>query len=425
MSKWAKITAQLKEYKSEFDRLSKCLSITQYRTVSTETFDANLLNFIKIYNEIVEYICGTYEVLTQEHQTLAESFHTQLRDKVLLLFQKLQIKIVVPPGITQIDPQVESNYTSETETETDNDDDTMVLTPDAFLSLAARTINNSYSGDPLGLRAFSNAVRLLDTQAGTEHKKLLIDFILTRLEGKALEIVPEIPATTKEILDSLSNEIKPESSKIITSRMLALKFNRSNVQDFSKQADELAEAMQRALITEGIPRNKSKELTIEKTIELCRNNSKSDLVKAVLAATSYTDPKEVIAKLILESSTEKQEKQVLAYRAHFQNRRGRSSNPRNRGNFNNYDNRNNQSYQNRNTYQNNNSQYYNNSNGRGRGNRGNHFNSRGQRGGNRGGRTFYNNDRSVRAIEASENYSGPQPLMLGDVSQNQIVTFPQ
>lgn len=55
-------------------------------------------------------------------------------------------------------------------------------------------------------------------------------------------------------------------------------------------------------------------MAIDQTINVCRLNAKSGLVKSILASTYFTDPKDVVAKLIIEESNEIKEKQVLAFR---------------------------------------------------------------------------------------------------------------
>lgn len=223
--------------------------------------------------------------------------------------------------------------------------------------------------------------------------------------------VPKDPQTIDEIIKGLEGgDIKIESSKIITSRLLSLKFNRSNTLDFCQQSEKLTESLQRSLIGEGITKEKSREMTIEKTVEMCRLNTRSDLVKAVLAATPFTDSKEVVAKLILESSTEIQEKQILSFKANNK----KKFNNNDRGKFRkDYNNRNSNNPPNVSNSQRNNY--------RGRGNyHGGDFNNRGRGGySNRGnGHNNYYQNRSARPIKASENHDAPQQnIQLGALTQ--------
>lgn len=100
-------------------------------------------------------------------------------------------------------------------------------------------------------------------------------------------------------------------------------------------------------------------MAVDKTVDTCRKNARTDLVRSVLASTSFQDPKEVIAKFLTET-TLSSEHQVMHYEK-FNNYRGNSNNRgsyrgRNRGRYkNNY----NFSNSNQNNYN------YNNKNGRG------------------------------------------------------------
>lgn len=189
-----------------------------------------------------------------------------------------------------------------------------------FLKLASATINYTFSGEILKLQSFIDSIELLESMADTnDTKKLLVSFVKTKIDGVAREQLPEDCDSIKKIIESLKKNIKVESSKIIEARMIGVRLDRENQQSFSKRAEELSECFRRSLVFEGIPAMKADEMTIEKTIELCRKNAQSDLVKAVLASTKFESPKEVIAKMIVEANTEKAETNVLAYRAYNTN----------------------------------------------------------------------------------------------------------
>lgn len=123
---------------------------------------------------------------------------------------------------------------------------------------------------------------------------------MTRLEGIAREAIVIEPTNPNDIITQLRAAIKTEPSKVIEGRILALRTERTNLTKFAERAEELAEQLRRSLITEGFSKPKAKELSIEKTVELCRKSARNDTVKAVLAASKFTEPKEVIAKMIVE-----------------------------------------------------------------------------------------------------------------------------
>lgn len=367
------IITEVEESKTEIDRLHKCLSVTQYRLVSQDTFDINLNNYIESYNYITKLFKKYYDKFTTEHKQLATEHLTKLRDKTERLFKTLDINIEVSPELQILDR--------------DNTiilPENMAMKPEDFLGLAARQIPKNYNG---ARTAFINSIRLLEKISKGTNDDILLSFLMTKLVGKAVEVVPTEPTNIEDIIKGLL-EIKPESSKVVSSKMTSLRFDRGKITDFSEQATKLSEALQRSLVIEGVTQDKAKEMVIDKTIEMCRGNARSDLVKAVLSATTYTSPDEVIAKLILESSKETQEKQVMAYRANNRNNNHRN---RGRGGHNNFNNDRRQLRYNNSGY---NQGYQGKKNAWYRGNRGR-------------GRGNYQHQ-SVRVIEASGNEETPQ-----------------
>lgn len=290
--------------------------------------------------------------------------------------------------------------------------DKMTLTKVEFLKLATAHFKRIYEGDPLGLDAFIDSIDLLRDYAENEDlKTTLIKLVKANLGGKARECIPREPQNIDEIITGLRSRIKPDNSKVIMGRMLALRLDRSKMTEFSTQADQLSEALERSLIIEGISQDKAREMTVEKSVELCRNLSRSDLVKSVLAATRFDSPKDVFSKFIVEADTETKEKQILAYRQ-MQKR----DNPRGRGSKNgksNYNNRGKGGYQN--NYNGNSQNGYNNKNGNYRGN------GRGRGGGR--GRGNYNNYNSnnyqEHNIRYTENAGGPQDWRANQNNQSQ------
>jgi len=390
---WAKFTELLEEKKTEFEKLYKCLHVSRTRKVSTETFDRNLNDIIEVYNAVVKRIVGTE--LTGDHLEFCNRFHAQLRDKLLKLFTLIKVRIEVPFGLIEVDPQVVVAESSDTESE-------MVLSPEDFLSLAGRTIPHRFAGDVLARPAFINSIKLLEKMSGATHLELLVTFLMTKLESIAMEAVPAEPKTVQEIIDGLMT-IKPDSSKVVASRLRSLRFDRTKVQDFTEEATKLGEALQRALILEGVGKEKAREMTVEETKDMCRSNTNSDFVKAVVSASQYHDPDEVVAKLILETSAATRDKQVLAYKAQYRGKRGKKYRGNNGNNYGKWSNGGNQ-------YQ---SQYQ--QGGNGRGNYRGRFNYRGR---GRGRGNYQNHQgQSVRVIEALGNEQAPQQYQqLGEMS---------
>lgn len=279
------------------------------------------------------------------------------------------------------------------------------LSPVEFLKLCSSTINKNFSGDPLTLQSFIDSIELLQTMATNINLMgILVKFVRCKLEGKARESINETHITIGEIINQLKNKIKCENSKVIEGRMQALRADRVPLQDFSAKADALAESFRRALVMEGIPSEKAQEMTIDKTVEMCRASARSDLAKAVLASSSFKDPKEVVAKFLVEISSESKEKQVLAFKSqkgkHYQNNKNKNNNTNK-----NYHSRNNNS-NNRQYNQNNRQNSYSHNNN----NQHNRYNSRNNSNYSRSNNSQYqyNSNQPRQNIRYMENSVAPQ-----------------
>lgn len=363
-----------KTLKGEFKKVTKRV-LKKNISKNPEKLEEYETDLIKTYNDIITYVAHYYNDLDQNIQETIRTDLLRLRDNLASSFQKLNLRVKLPARLIEKIRDLEP--LSDVEDDADNMPDQISVTD--FLRLAANTINRNFSGDPLALNAFINSINLLKTIADATHEALLRQFILSKLEGRALEAVPQNVNSIDEIITALKSTIKPDNSKVISGRMMALRADRVSMQDFTKQAEDLADAFKRSLVVEGISQSKAKEMAIEKTIEMCRTSAKTDLVKSILAATSFTDPKEVVAKFVVESTSENKEKHVLAYGSNdFRNRKRGNNSYRGKGrNFNNSGRNFNRNYNNNGNYNGNNGyrgkRRYNNDRGRGYNNNNNRY----------------------------------------------------
>lgn len=264
-----------------------------------------------------------------------------------------------------------------------------------FILKLSQLIRKPFTGDPLCLDAFIESIELAELGTSEALKPTLVKFLKSKLEGKAKEAVPTDATTVAEIKNALKAKVKPENTAVVMGRLLALRCDREKLQNFQEKAEDLADRLRRAYISDGMPAELAKSLTIEKTIEMCRSSARTQLVKSVLASTHFSEPSDVLAKYVVEVANENRETkeaQVLKFTSNRGRGRGYS-----RGYNNNYNNQNrNYNYQN-NGYNRGNS-WHNNGRGRGRGRgRGGNYNR-----GNQNGQ----NERYVRIFEA-ENAPAP------------------
>lgn len=289
-----------------------------------------------------------------------------------------------------------------------NSDTEMTQTVKEIMAMANNAINYRFDGDPLKLDSFIDAIELLKEVRQEHNETILLKFLMTRLEGKAREAIVTQPETPDDIIDQLKLSIQTESSKVIEGRILALRADKMNLTKFAERAEELADEFRRSLVVEGFSKQKAKELSIEKTVELCRKSARNDTVQAIIASTKFSEPKEAIAKMIVEINNLK----LFRNSSQYTHKHGNQKNGNGHSNkFNKNNNRNSNSNSNSNSndgrYNNNNRQNsYN-----GRQNFHGHGNNRNNQNGHNS-RTFTNsnsrrsNEQPVRMISGNETNPG-------------------
>lgn len=315
----------------------------------------------------------------------------------------------------------------------------MVQTAQEAVKIVSQTITKNFDGNPLQLKAFLIALNVLDSLIEQQNKNLVIQSVLSKLEGKALECMPDDVDSFDKIKEILKKYIVYDNSKIIAGRMEALRADKTNLTEFTQKAESLADDLQRSLMAEGMTKEKALEMSVDKTIDMCRKSARTEIVKSVLASKTFATPKDVVATFIIQNATEIQEKKVLAYqmqsnRGNFRgNFRGNYQNNYNRGNFRGrYNgNRGNYSHNNRgNYYYNNNGNGYNNQQ-----NRGNFHQNNYQRGNYRGGNSNRGNQtrstdntgntRNIRAFEQTDNSHSELGFRnQTQISQEQVNSLP-
>lgn len=197
------------------------------------------------------------------------------------------------------------------------------MTKPEFLKTASSILNYKFNGDPLKLNSFISDVEMVNELKEADQVEICFKFIKAKLEGKALECITDDMNTVQQIIDALKLEIKPESSAVIEGKLQALKLIKGDFTKFTEEAEKLSEAFRRSLVVEGIPRAKAQEMTVKKTIDLCRKTARSDVVKSVLSSAKFDQPGDVIAKFVTESDIARKEKQLAD---NFRNQK--STNPK-------------------------------------------------------------------------------------------------
>lgn len=402
--------------------------VLQSRPLSTNKtkLEEYVNSLIETYNSILAYTKNFYEELSEEIKGKVRSILVRCRELLIQCFGRLCCRIHVPHEIELFEFIINTTLTdSESCSEICESDEELIIEKGnnistklimasiaekkVFLNMCATMLRDNYDGNPLTLESFLDKIELIEELTEPNLESTLISFVKSKLEAKAREVLPDKISSVEEIKIALKTGIKPDNSKVIAGKIAALTVRNSNYADFSKQAEDLADALKRSLILEGITKTKAHEMAIEQTVSVCRLNAKSTLVKSILASSTFSDPKEVVAKLVVEQTNEVKEQQVLSFRAHSKNKNTNYRNQNNsyRGQYNGYRN----NYSRGNNRRNANTQNYRNANNNSTSG-GNYRNN--YRGNSRSSSYNNNNQRaSVRAL----NSEAPQQATLGEAEQ--------
>lgn len=291
---------------------------------------------LNTYNDIVKLFKPIFAGENDRLKATTKARLLEYRKDLINCFLILNVKAEMPNDLTK-----EIKLKAEEPTK-----DEMATEKFKYINNISKIICNNYRGDSNGLNAFLTAIDLANDITEPEQQPILVKYIKTKLEGIALEAIPENVLTANNIVDALRSKIKTENSKVVLGRYMALRAERSSLTKFQTDAEELSDQLRRAYISEGMTQQLAEKMTIDKTVDMCRLSAKTNLVKSVLASSDFKNPKDVLAKLITESTAENSENSILYYRSNtYRGNMQRGNSNRGfrgnfRGNFNGYRNNN-------------------------------------------------------------------------------------
>lgn len=303
----AEIQDEIKSLKNKLLRKNK--------TKNTKKLNDYCAQLVNSYNKFADFNKKYFGDLNEESKKKLKSAFIRIRDDSLVLFASLNLNISLPLESTE---RINISETTEYPISTDLDPETVEMdegdmTRPQFMKLCSSTIHNNFNGQSVNLRAFIDSINLLKEFATNDSlQKILIQFIISKLDASPREKIATAYTSIDTLIDDLQAQIKPDNSDIIEGRLLAIKTK--TLEEFSEKAEKLAEALQKALIIEGVSRPKAEAMVIEKTVQLCRSHTHAPEVKAVLAAKTFASPKEVIAKMITQINDVKKDKVAEFYR---------------------------------------------------------------------------------------------------------------
>lgn len=254
MSTWAEVEQYFDKHKVEFDRIYKCLNKPTNKLPKEEIVDTHVENIIIEYNSIVQYYIDNSLNWKPDHLHIYKTNILSLRDRLNVLFTRLKVNVAIPLSLTLIDNLVQNPNFDDTilDTDSDNDSNSDIMTQEAkdkFLTSYSRMVPE-FDGSHENLTRFIDALELLDDNKQT-FEASAIRLIKTRLIGTARSHITN-ETTIQAIITTLKNNVHPESTKVISAKLMCYKQGNKNAHNYMKEVENITNSLKKAYLTEGV-----------------------------------------------------------------------------------------------------------------------------------------------------------------------------
>lgn len=189
--------------------------------------------------------------------------------------------------------------------------DKMPQSKEDVIKLCAPTLNYKFSGEYTKLASFVNDITMLNEVVEDTNKDFFLKILKARLEGKAIEAINDNVRDFDSFVKEVEAVSQPDSSEVVEGKLLALRIDKMSVAKFTKQCEELTQALRNSYISEKHTKEKATELTIKKTVEVCRRQARTEAVRSVLGAATFTSPSAVVSRLVTEQNTVNKERREM------------------------------------------------------------------------------------------------------------------
>lgn len=383
------------DLKNEFEKSYRCVNRCPLPSAQTQAKHIN--NLVRIHNDICDILSPTLSQLTTTQSTEIENLFTNLKNKFDDLLRKVEISNRVPKDfethfdlhITEetVEPIDEGKTPTATIQSTPSSDlihqdipstshtqtrskiceisqplSTKTLPPivktkmdsslEIFMNLATKLLPD-FDSSPEHLPKFIKALDILEQIKGT-HETIAVLLIKSKISGKGQRSISELTTITS-IKECLSNTIKGENSVAIYTKLLSVSQMNKSGSDFIKEIEILANKLEQAYISDGMPNKLANEFATQNTVKAITKGARSEKVKTVMMAATFSNISEVTTKFI-SVNTEVEEARInyLRNKQHQNNyrgsRRGRKGYQQNQGHNGNKDQNQRKNYRSSNRY---------------------------------------------------------------------------
>ncbi|KAJ8909390.1 hypothetical protein NQ315_008877 [Exocentrus adspersus] len=247
---------------------------------------------VRIFNEFTTTLEKSWHSLDELEKNICNHQFQKVRDKVIRSFEALNVKYKVPFScIKVIDPLIlEEDIVEEI---LDENPTIMATTAVDFFNLASKLIPTQFDGSADKLASFLDSLELLKTVSANQENNA-VAFIKTRLVGKARDLITN-EASIDTIINKLKSNIKGESSRSLTAKLTNLKQKNKDAASYASEIESLADKLQRAYLTEGVPNAVAESYTVETTVRSLSQNANNEKTRLVMEADTFTTVQDAFA----------------------------------------------------------------------------------------------------------------------------------
>lgn len=225
-----------------------------------------------------------------------------MRDKLIRIFARYKLRILVPNYLGEEvdkslvdDIQSENLSLSESESESDHTEPNMPLSALDFLNFATKILPE-FDGRSENLRRFLDAISWAQTQI-EGHENLCVELIKTKLVGSSRNLVGK-ENSIDQIVNCLKSKVKPESTEVISAKIMNIKQNNKTANQFSVEIENLTKSLENSYIREGVLHSLAEKYSTQAAVRAFSTNSSNDKVKLIMQSGQFQNMNDVVSKFV-------------------------------------------------------------------------------------------------------------------------------
>lgn len=268
MLTWVDIKLELDLHTTEFKRIYKCLN--KKLIPKEETKNLHLNSLTKEFNDIKTISINYYNTVSKDEQLIITQLLNSLRDKLVRLFKHLNLPVKVPltsEGL--LDLNIQRN-----DSDIDSDDDMAPPTTIEFINAYTKFIPE-FDGTFSKKQRFLDALNFIEDVKET-NENTAVRLIKTKLTGTARDYITDAHTTIKSIHDTLNTQIKSESTKVLSAKLLNIKQYGKTPNDYALEIENLTHSLKSAYISEGLTPSLADTYSTSSAVQSITKNAVND-----------------------------------------------------------------------------------------------------------------------------------------------------